>query len=342
MSQPVEAFRNSLKIPELKQRIIYTLFILAVYRLGCHIPTPGVDGAALSKYIESLAGSGGAGVLGFYDLFSGGALHNATVFALGIMPYISSSIILQLLTSVVPSLEKLAKEGAEGQKKITQYTRYGTVVLSVIQAIGIASILEGSNAHGNAPIVPNPGIGFKLMCILSFNHRYQHLSCGWASKSANAASATGMSLLIFAGIVSRMPHAIFNMFRLVGARQMSTFEALILVVALVLVVAGIVLVTTGQRRIPVQYPRQVKGRKVYGGQRNYLPLRVNQAGVIPIIFASSILMLPVMLGSAVSNESVQDFFRVYLSSTSFLYNFYVRRADHLLLLLLHRHYLQPD
>jgi len=320
VSQPVEAFRNALKIPELKQRIFFTIFILAVYRLGCHIPTPGVDGAALSKLIDTLSqGGGGVGVLGFYDLFSGGALHNATVFALGIMPYISSSIILQLLTSVVPSLEKLAKEGAEGQKKITQYTRYGTVVLSIIQAIGIAVYLEGFNSKGSVPIVPNPGFGFRLMCIISFTTGTAFIM--WLGEQISERGiGNGMSLLIFAGIVSRMPHAVFNMFRLVSARQMSTFEALILVVALVLVVAGIVLVTTGQRRIPVQYPRQVKGRKVYGGQRNYLPLRVNQAGVIPIIFASSILMLPQMIGSAVSNESVKYFFNAYMNQSSVLYN----------------------
>ncbi|MBI5095527.1 MAG: preprotein translocase subunit SecY [Candidatus Hydrogenedentes bacterium] len=318
MSQPVEAFRNAFKIPELKQRILFTIFILAVYRLGCHIPTPGVDGAALSKMIQNMTQSGGAGVLGFYDLFSGGALQNATVFALGIMPYISSSIILQLLTSVVPSLEKLAKEGAEGQKKITQYTRYGTVVLSVIQAIGIAAVLKGMNTPV-VKIVPNPGIGFYAMCVISFTTGTAFIM--WLGEQISERGiGNGMSLLIFAGIVSRMPHAVINLIRYVGARQMTTFEALIMVAMLVFVIAGIVLVTTGQRRIPVQYPRQVKGRKVYGGQRNYLPLRVNQAGVIPIIFASSILMLPSFMGSAVSNPTVQDFFNNWFNGYGVTYN----------------------
>jgi preprotein translocase subunit SecY len=309
VSKAIEAFRNSWKIPELKRRIIFTLIMLAIYRLGCHVPTPGVDGRALAELI------GTGGLLGFYDIFSGGAFRNATVFALGIMPYISASIILSLLVAVVPSLEKLSKQGQEGQKKITEYTRYGTIGLCVIQSIGIGMFLQ----HQGAEIVANPGPGFLLMCIISFTTGTAFIM--WLGEQISEYGlGNGISLIIFISIVSRMPNAIINVFKMISQNQLNIFQALILITLMGVVVAAAILVTTGQRRIPVQYPRQVKGRKLYGGQRSYLPLRVNQAGVIPIIFASSILMLPSLLQGAISLPAVDDFFNNWFHYNGLLYN----------------------
>ena len=296
MSKPLEAFRNAFRVPELKRRILFTLIMMGIYRLGCHVPTPGIDGAALAQKL------GDGGMLGFYDIFSGGAFSNATVFALGIMPYISASIILSLLVAVVPALEKLQKAGAEGQKKITEYTRYGTIGLCIVQSIGIAIYLQGQGLD----IVARPGMGFILMCIISFTTGTAFIM--WIGEQISEYGlGNGMSLVIFAGIVSRMPNALIQMIQMVRDGDLGVIQALILVALLAVIVAGAIMVTTGQRRIPVQYPRQVKGRKVTSGGKNYLPLRVNQAGVIPIIFASSILMLPGML-SGMTFAGVQDFF----------------------------------
>ena len=299
MSKPLEAFRNAFRVPELKRRILFTVIMMGIYRLGCHVPTPGIDGAALTKRIST------GGMLGFYDIFSGGAFSNATVFALGIMPYISASIILSLLVAVIPALEKLQKAGAEGQKKITEYTRYGTIGLCVVQSIGIAIYLQRMGES----IVANPGYGFIVMCIISFTTGTAFIM--WIGEQISEYGlGNGMSLVIFAGIVSRMPNAMIRMLQMVRSGDLGVIQALVLLALLVVIVAGAILVTTGQRRIPVQYPRQVKGRKVTSGGKNYLPLRVNQAGVIPIIFASSILMLPGML-SGMTLMGVQDFFSVY-------------------------------
>lgn len=290
MSEPIEAFKNAFKIPELKNRIIFSLVMLAIYRLGCHVPTPGVDGAALASKMSQAGG-----LLGFYDMFSGGAFSRATVFALGIMPYITASIILSLLIPVVPWLENLQKQGQEGQKKITEYTRYGTIALCIVQSIGIAVFLQSLGTE----IVPRPGIGFILMCIISFTTGTAFIM--WVGEQISEQGiGNGISLIIFTSIISRMPAAMRSLFSLVFVSgQINMFQGLFLVFLMVLVVAGAILITTGQRRIPVQYPRQVKGRRVSGGQRTYLPLRVNQAGVIPIIFASSLLALPGTMGSAI-------------------------------------------
>ncbi len=312
MSQPVEAFRNAFRIPELKSRIIFTLVMLAVYRLGAHVPTPGVDGAALSAAVTP------GGLLSFYDMFSGGAFANATVFALGIMPYISASIIIQLLTAVVPALERLAKEGAEGQKKITEYTRYGTIGLCIVQSMFVAAYLVNLNSP-TLTIVPNPNWFFYVLCIISFTTGTAFIM--WLGEQISEHGVgNGISLIIFVSIVSRMPVAVFSMVMQVRADDLTPFKAMLLVVVMVIVIAGVILVTTGQRRIPVQYPRQVKGRRVTAGGRNYLPLRVNQAGVIPIIFASSILMLPGMIGGAVDVPLVQTFFTDWFGYDSLLYN----------------------
>jgi len=309
VARPIEALRNALKIPELKRRIIFTLIMLAVYRLGAHVPTPGVNGRALAEMI------GTGGLLGFYDMFSGGAFRNATVFALGIMPYISASIIMSLLVAVVPALEKLQKEGAEGQKKITEYTRFGTIVLCIVQSIGIGFYLQ----RFGPDIVPNPGIPFLLMCMLSFTTGTAFIM--WLGEQISEFGVgNGISLIIFTSIISSMPNASFDVVRMIRNNQLNIFQAGVLMILMVAVVAGAIVVTTAQRRIPVQYPRQVKGRKVYGGQRNYLPLRVNQAGVIPIIFASSIMMLPGMMQSAIAVPVINDFFNNWFDYNGFLYS----------------------
>ncbi|MBI3118028.1 MAG: preprotein translocase subunit SecY, partial [Candidatus Hydrogenedentes bacterium] len=265
MAEPLEAFKNAFKIPELKSRIIFTLVMLGLYRLGCHVPTPGVDGGALAEKIRG----GGGGLLGLYDLFTGGAMTNATVFALGIMPYITASIVLSLLIPVIPSLERLQKMGQEGQKKITEYTRYGTIGLCMFQAVGIGIWLQRQGAE----IVPNPGIGFLLLCVVSFTTGTAFIM--WQGEQISEHGVgNGMSLIIFTSIVSSMPSAVITLFQMLRNDQMTILTALILMFLMVAVVAGAILVTTGQRRIPVQYPRQVKGRRVSGGQRTYLPLRV--------------------------------------------------------------------
>jgi preprotein translocase subunit SecY len=314
VSQPVEAFRNAFKIPELKQRMLFTLLMLAIYRLGAHVPTPGINGDALADLMELRGG----GLLSFYDMFTGGAFVQATVFALGIMPYISASIIMQLLTAVIPALEKLAKEGAEGQKKITEYTRYGTIGLCIVQSIGVAAWLQGLNEPGTQ-IVANPGPFFYFMCVLSFTTGTAFIM--WLGEQISEYGVgNGISLIIFVSIVARMPQALISLFKLVRVGDLSVFKALALIALMVAVVAGVIMVTTGQRRVPVQYPRQVKGRRVVSGNRNYLPLRVNQAGVIPIIFASSLLMLPGMIGKAITVPVVDQFFSRWFGYDSVLYN----------------------
>ncbi|MCX5771985.1 MAG: preprotein translocase subunit SecY [Candidatus Hydrogenedentes bacterium] len=306
MAQPIEAFRNAFKIPELKRRLLFTLIMVAIYRLGCYVPTPGIDGSKLADQF------GRGGILGFYDLFSGGAFSQATVFALGIMPYISASIIVSLLIPVIPSLEKLSKTGHEGQKKITEYTRYGTIGLCIIQSIAIAVMLQGM-----PEVVARPGVGFIMMCVLSFTTGTAFIM--WLGEQISESGiGNGISLIIFISIISRAPAAIGLMFRMIRNDQLGVLQAGMLVILMVIVVAAAIVITTGQRRIPVQYPRQVKGRKIYGGQRNYLPLRVNQAGVIPIIFASSIMMLPSMLQNAV--PVVGDFMSRHFMYGGLAYN----------------------
>ena len=305
-------FRDAFKIPELKNRILFTLMIIAVYRVGCHIPTPGINGQALSQIFTERGG-----VFAFADLFTGGALSRATIFALGIMPYISASIIFQLLTSVVPYLEKLAKEGEEGRKKITQYTRYATIVLSLVQSLGYSIYLE--RLGGPQPIVMNPGMSFRLLTMLTFTTGSAFIM--WLGEQISERGiGNGMSLIIYTSIISRMPTAFNIAIRFLRLGQISPFVALLLIAVMVIVVAGVVVLTQAQRRIPVQYPRQVKGRRVYGGQKSYLPLRVNQAGVIPIIFASALLMLPGMVSGAIPSAGVRSFVQLWGNQESVAYN----------------------
>ena len=288
-------FQNIFKIPELKKRIFYTLALLTVYRIGVHVPTPGIDTVALASFFAKAQGT----LLGLFDMFSGGALERLSVFALGIMPYISASIILQLLTVVVPHLERLSKEGEQGRKKITQYTRYGTVVLSIIQGFGISVGLESMASPGGAPVVIDPGWSFRLMTVITLTSGTAFIM--WLGEQITEKGiGNGISLIIFAGIVARMPTAIANTFRLVSTGEMGIFSVLILAVLMVAVIGFIVFVEQGQRRIPVQYAKRVVGRRMYGGQSTHLPLKVNTAGVIPAIFASSIIMFPATIASFIA------------------------------------------
>jgi preprotein translocase subunit SecY len=289
----LETLRNIWAIEDLRKRVLFTFGLLAVYRLGSHIPTPGVDPVALSEFFKAMSG----GVFGFLDLFSGGALRRLSVFALGIMPYISASIILQLLTVVWPYLEKLSKEGEMGRRKINQYTRYGTIALSIVQSLGVAFWLKAQSAPGGAPLVPPSvqdalwGLGFPIMTVLTLTTGTAFIM--WLGEQISERGiGNGISLIIFAGIVVSLPQAAFGLIDDIRTGQRNLFAMLFLVVFMIATIAFVVFMERAQRRIPVQYAKRVVGRKVYGGANTYLPLRVNTAGVIPVIFASSILVIP--------------------------------------------------
>ena len=280
-------FGNLFKIPELRQRIFFTAALLSVYRIGVYVPTPGINAGALKDLFASMQGT----IFGVFNMFTGGALEQLSVFALGIMPYISASIILQLLTVVIPHLEELKKEGEQGRKKITQYTRYGTVLLSVIQGFGIAVGLEGQTSPTGVGVVFDPGWDFRLMTVITLTAGTAFIM--WLGEQITERGiGNGISLIIFAGIVARMPAAIGNTFRLVQQEEFNIFGLIILTVLMVAVIGFIIFVEQGQRRIPVQYAKRVVGRRMYGGQSTHLPLKINSSGVIPPIFASSILMFP--------------------------------------------------
>ncbi|MDZ4166015.1 MAG: preprotein translocase subunit SecY [Smithellaceae bacterium] len=288
----LDGFKNISKIPELQKRILFTIVILIVYRIGAHVPTPGIDTGALAAFFEQAKGS----LLGFFDMFAGGALSNLSIFALGIMPYISASIILQLLTVSVPYLERLSKEGEAGRRKITQYTRYGTVLLSIIQGIGIAIGLENMAGPTGVPIVLEAGWDFRLMTILTLTAGTAFIM--WLGEQITEKGiGNGISLIIFSGIVVNMPAAIFNTVRLIASGEMGIILVILLFLMMIAVVGIIVFVESGQRRIPIQYAKRVVGNKMYGGQSTHLPLKVNTAGVIPPIFASSIIMFPATIAN---------------------------------------------
>jgi preprotein translocase subunit SecY len=306
-------FQNIGKIPELKRRIIATLALLAVYRVGVHIPTPGIDGRVLASIFEQARGT----LLGFFDMFAGGGLERLSVFALGIMPYISASIILQLLTVVVPTLEKLSKEGEAGRKKITQYTRYGTVIISIIQGFGIAVGLEQMRGAGGELVVYNPGWSFRLMTMITLTGGTAFIM--WLGEQITEKGiGNGISLIIFAGIVARMPNAIAGTMSLVNSGEMNWFVVLLLIAMMFVVIAFIIFMESSQRRIPVQYAKRVVGRRMYGGQSTHLPLKVNTAGVIPPIFASSILMFPATIASFINHPYMKRFSEL-LTPGSFLH-----------------------
>lgn len=301
----IAAFGNIFKVPELRSKVLFTLAIIAVYRTGSFIPTPGIDGIALQGFFDSIASTPGGSLFGIMGMFSGGALEKATIFALGIMPYISASIILQLLTVVIPQLEKLAKEGEEGRKKITQYTRYGTVVLALIQTFFISLWLENPNAFNGTVIVPNPGWGFRLMTMLTLTTGTAFIM--WLGEQIDQFGiGNGMSIIITAGIIAMVPSALWQTFLLLSpfdpARQQLEWWKFILMCGLFVgTVVGVILIIQGQRKIPVQYARQIRGHRMYGGQSTYLPLKVNQAGVIPIIFAQSVILFPATIAGFFPN-----------------------------------------
>jgi len=287
MANMFQSLQSIFKIPELKRRVLYTLMILVVYRVGGHVPTAGVNGQALAAYFKAQQGS----LLGLYDMFVGGAFSQATIFALGIMPYISASIILQLFTAVIPYFEKLQKMGEEGRKKITQYTRYGTVGLALVQSYAASMYLQSLPPVEGSPIVPSPGLGFTLMTMLTMTTGTIFIM--WLGEQISEKGiGNGISLIIFIGIVARYPGDWLNTFRALRIGSLSTFGLGILIVVMVGIIAAVVLMTQAMRRIPVQYAKRVVGRKVYGGQSTHIPLRLNTAGVIPVIFAQAIIMFP--------------------------------------------------
>ena len=288
----LQAIRNIWDVPDLRRRVLFTLGLLAIYRLGNHVPTPGIHAQALIDFFEQNRGNW----FGLVDMFSGGNLAKVTIFALGIMPYITASIILQLLTVVWPFLEKLSKEGELGRRKITQYTRYGTMLISVVQSFGIAVYLERMTLSNQFKIVDHPGWAFKFMTVLTLTTGTCFIM--WLGEQITERGiGNGMSLIIFAGIVVGFPRAVIDTFQMIQRGELSLLAALILLAAMFLVVGAIVFVERGQRRIPVQYAKRVVGRRVYGGQTTHLPLRVNTAGVIPVIFASSIIAFPQTIAS---------------------------------------------
>jgi len=325
----LDSIRNIFSIPELRKRVIFTLALLAVYRAGGQLPTPGISADALAELWAAQQGN----ILGFIDMFSGRYLSRMTIFALGIMPYISSSIILQLLQVVWPYLERLSKEGELGRKKITQYTRYGTIGICVIQAWAIALLLQKLTSPGGAPIVPKPGLPFQLLTVLTLTTGTVFVM--WLGEQISERGiGNGISLIIFAGIVARFPAGLGSVLTGLKSGTWDPIKIIVLVVMMVAVIAFIVFVERGQRRIPVSYAKRVVGRKVYGGQSTHLPLRVNTGGVIPIIFAASIITIPGTIAQMIKVpifQTISSQFQIgmplynllYIASIIFFTYFYV-------------------
>jgi preprotein translocase subunit SecY len=298
-----DSLKNIFTVSDLRKRVLYTLGLLAVYRVGHNITTPGVNLAALDELARQAQNT----MFGLYDMFSGGNLSKVTIFALGIMPYISASIILQLLTVVWPYLEKLSKEGELGRRKITQYTRYGTIVLSVVQALGIAIFLERqTQIAGGLPLVYHPGLGFRLMTVLTLTTG-TCLVMWLGEQITERGIGNGMSLIIYSGIVVGLPRAVLQTFQQMSTGQIGLIQILILMVVMAFVVAAIVFVERGHRRVTVQYAKRVVGRRMYGGSSTHIPLKVNTGGVIPVIFASSILAFPATIAQAIPGKWSEAF-----------------------------------
>src|SRR5687767_13994434 len=311
----IDSVKNLFAIAELRKRVLFTLGMLIVYRIGGHIPTPGINTAALAQLVEQARGT----MFGLYNMFSGGNLSRVTIFALGIMPYISASIILQLLAVVWPYLERLSKEGELGRRKITQYTRYGTIVLSVVQALGIAIFLERStDVAGGLPLVYAGGWGFRVMTVLTLTTGTCFIM--WLGEQITERGiGNGMSLIIYAGIVVGLPRAVIQTFDQMRTGQIGLIRILFLLILMALVIAAIVFVERGHRRVTVQYAKRVVGRRMYGGSSTHIPLKVNTGGVIPVIFASSILAFPATIASAFQGPWV-DTINTQLGFNMPLYN----------------------
>ena len=294
-----DSLKNIFAVPDLRKRVLFTLGLLAVYRVGSHIVTPGINKEALALMAEQARNT----MFGLYDMFSGQNLSQMTIFALGIMPYISASIILQLLTVVWPYLERLSKEGELGRRKITQYTRYGTIILSIVQALGIAFFLErNTNVAGGLPLVYNPGWAFRFMTVLTLTTGSAFVM--WLGEQITERGiGNGMSLIIFAGIVVGLPHGVIATIEQLGTGQMTLFRLIALMILMVCVIGAIIFVERGHRRVTVQYAKRVVGRRMYGGSSTHIPLKVNTGGVIPVIFASSILAFPATMAAMFSEGS---------------------------------------
>ena len=302
----LSALVNIFKIPDLKKRVFITAGLLIVYRLGCYVSTPGINGAALSQFFQQIGRTAGGSLLGIVNMFSGGALGRLTIFALGIMPYISSSIIMQLLTAVIPALEKLSKEGRAGYEKINQYTRYGTVVLAIIQSFFISLWLENPARFEGLMIVANPGWAFRLLSVVTLTAGTIFIM--WLGEQIQERGiGNGISLIITIGIISRAPAAGYQLFSALKMNQIQPFTVLIMAAFFIGVVVAVTFITQGQRKIPIQYARRIVGRKIYGGQSTYIPLKVDTAGVIAIIFAQSVILFPATLASFVPNPGFQKF-----------------------------------
>ncbi len=310
------AFSNCFKIPELKKKILFTLGLIVVYRIGCFIPTPGVNGAVLAEFFQRMSQTGTGTIFTIMNMFNGGALEKATVFALGIMPYISSSIIIQLLTAVFPALEKLARQGHTGYMKINQYTRYATLFLATVQSFFVSLWLENPQSFQGMQIVNDPGWGFRITTVLTLTTGTLFLM--WLGEQIQERGiGNGISLLIASGIISSAPAAMSNLFLLMSpqsatVRQIQPLTLLIMVAMLVGVILAVTLITQGQRKIPVQYARRIVGRKVYGGQSTYIPLKVDTSGVIAIIFAQSLILFPATLASFIPSPAFQNFAQLLL------------------------------
>ena len=306
----LKGIENIGNIPELQKRLGWTFFLLFIYRVGIHVPTPGIDGQALAAFFVQAKGT----LLGMFDMFSGGGLSKLSVFSLGIMPYISASIIIELLAMVVPTLERLKKEGEAGQRKITRYTRYGTILLSVIQSFGIAVGLESMQGPAGEMIVMFPGWGFRILTIITLTTGTAFIM--WIGEQITERGiGNGISLIIFAGIVARGPSAVINSIRLIKTGEMSLFVMLLIIILMVATFAIIVFIEIAQRRIPIQYAKRVQGRRMVGGQSTHLPLKINTAGVIPPIFASSIIMFPATIANFIDLPIMKKFSAAFVPSS---------------------------
>ncbi len=311
----LEKIRNIFKIPELRKRILFTLGIFLIYRLGGHIPVPGIDAGVLGQFFEERANT----LFGLYDLFAGGNFSRATIFALGIMPYISASIIIQLLGSVVPAIHRLQQSGDEGRKKITQWTRYGTVGISAMQSLGVAAFLTGIQI-GNQSVVPTPGLPFYFLTMITLTAGTVFIM--WLGEQIDERGiGSGISLIIFIGIIDRFPYAFMDEFQLVQQGVRSIMMVMFLIAILVLTTAAVVALTQGNRKIPVQYTKRVVGRRMYGGQATHIPLRVNTAGVMPIIFAQTIMFLPQTVATFLPQGGIQDWLNSAFRFDSYIYMF---------------------
>ncbi len=311
----LEKFANIFRIPELRDRVLFTLFIFLICRVGAHIPTPGINAEALGEFFRQSQNT----LFGLYDMFTGGAFQKVAVFGLGIMPYISASIIIQLLSTTMPFFQRLSKEGEQGRKKITQYTRYGTVFLSAMQAGGVAIFLESITAPGSGmPIVLHPGIAFKLTTMLMLTTGTMILM--WLGEQiSDRGIGNGISLIIFLGVVDRMPAALFDEFQQVAAQTRPLLAEIFLLALMYLTIMAAIILTQGVRKIPVQYAKRVVGRRVMGGQSTNIPLRINMAGVMPIIFAQSLMFFPQTLATLMPDGVMKDWLNSAFGWTAWPY-----------------------